>query len=54
VTQFITLPGGAVALPASFDSLALPGGHAIGFTSWEFSMGAKWLELLKQIAPGLN
>src|SRR5262249_23861534 len=36
------------------DSLARPGGNATGFTSWEFSMGAKWLELLKQIAPGLT
>jgi len=31
-----------------------PGGNATGFTSWEFSMGAKWLELLKQLAPGLT
>jgi putative ABC transport system substrate-binding protein len=30
------------------------GGNATGFTSWEFSMGAKWLELLKQLAPGLT
>jgi putative ABC transport system substrate-binding protein len=42
------------AVAAGFvDSLARPGGNATGFTSWEFSMGAKWLELLKQIAPGL-
>jgi putative ABC transport system substrate-binding protein len=32
-------------------SLARPGGNATGFTQFEFSMGAKWLELLKQIAP---
>ena len=39
------------AVAAGFvDSLARPGGNATGFTSWEFSMGAKWLELLKQIA----
>jgi putative ABC transport system substrate-binding protein len=43
------------AVAAGFvDSLARPGGNATGFTSWEFSMGAKWLELLKQIAPGLT
>jgi putative ABC transport system substrate-binding protein len=33
------------------DSLARPGGNATGFMAIEFSMGAKWLELLKQIAP---
>src|SRR5262249_56283477 len=43
------------AVAAGFvDSLARPGGNATGFTSWEFPMGAKWLELLKQIAPGLT
>jgi putative tryptophan/tyrosine transport system substrate-binding protein len=33
-------------------SLARPGGHTTGFTIFEFGMGGKWLELLKQIAPG--
>jgi putative ABC transport system substrate-binding protein len=33
------------------DSLARPGGNATGFTTTEFSMSAKWLELLKEIAP---
>jgi putative ABC transport system substrate-binding protein len=32
-------------------SLARPGGNATGFTPWEFGFGAKWLELLKEIAP---
>jgi putative ABC transport system substrate-binding protein len=32
-------------------SLARPGGNATGFTSYEFSIGGKWLELLKKIAP---
>ena len=35
-------------------SLARPGGNATGFTIFEFSMGGKWLELLKQIAPGIT
>jgi putative tryptophan/tyrosine transport system substrate-binding protein len=35
------------------DSLARPGGNATGFMSFEYSMGGKWLELLKQIAPGV-
>jgi putative ABC transport system substrate-binding protein len=33
------------------DSLARPGGNATGFMSFEYGMGAKWLELLSQIAP---
>jgi putative ABC transport system substrate-binding protein len=33
-------------------SLARPGGNATGFTQIEYSMSGKWLELLKQIAPG--
>jgi putative ABC transport system substrate-binding protein len=36
------------------DSLARPGGNATGFMTTEFSMGAKWLELLKQIAPSVT
>ena len=34
-------------------SLARPGGNATGFTLFEYSMSGKWLELLKQIAPGV-
>ena len=33
------------------DSLAHPGGNITGFISLDFGMGAKWLEILKQIAP---
>jgi putative tryptophan/tyrosine transport system substrate-binding protein len=36
------------------DSLARPGGNATGFMNFEYSMGGKWLELLKQIAPGVT
>src|SRR5262249_40467448 len=36
------------------DSLARPGGNATGFMSWEFGASAKWLELLKQIAPSVT
>ena len=32
-------------------SLARPGGNMTGFTSFEYNIGGKWLELLKQIAP---
>jgi putative ABC transport system substrate-binding protein len=33
------------------NSLARPGGNATGFTSFEYGLSGKWLELLKQIAP---
>ncbi len=36
------------------DSLARPGGNATGFLLFEYSLSGKWLELLKQIAPGLT
>ena len=36
------------------DSLARPGGNATGFMSYEYSLSGKWLELLKQIAPGVT
>jgi putative ABC transport system substrate-binding protein len=36
------------------DSLAHPGGNATGFTIFEFAIGAKWLELLKEIVLGLK
>ena len=40
---------------ASFvDSLARPGGNATGFLLYEYSISGKWLELLKQIAPGMT
>jgi ABC-type uncharacterized transport system substrate-binding protein len=35
-------------------SLAQPGGNATGFTIFEFSIAAKWVELLKEIAPGVT
>ena len=36
------------------DSLARPGGNATGFMLFEYSISGKWLELLKQIAPGVT
>jgi putative tryptophan/tyrosine transport system substrate-binding protein len=32
-------------------SLARPGGNITGFTSYEYGLSAKWVELLKEIAP---
>jgi len=36
------------------DSLARPGGNATGFMNMEYSLSGKWLELLKEIAPGVT
>jgi putative ABC transport system substrate-binding protein len=35
-------------------SLARPGGNATGFSLFEFGISGKWLELLKQISPGIT
>ena len=48
---FVQVPdpvrGGFVA------SLAHPGGNITGFTNFEYALGGKWLELLREIAPGV-
>ncbi len=36
------------------ESLARPGGNATGFALFEYNLSAKWLELLKQIAPSVT
>ena len=36
------------------ETMARPGGNATGFASAEFAFSAKWLELLKEIAPGVT
>jgi putative ABC transport system substrate-binding protein len=36
------------------DSLARPGGNATGFMSFEYTLSGKWLELLKEVAPGVT
>jgi putative ABC transport system substrate-binding protein len=36
------------------DSLSRPGGNATGFMQFEYSLSGKWLELLKQIVPGVT
>jgi putative ABC transport system substrate-binding protein len=51
----IVFPVVGASVGAGFvDSLARPGANATGFMTIEFSMGGKWLELLKQIAPGVT
>src|SRR5262249_30262313 len=36
------------------ETLAHPGGNTTGFMQYEYSMSGKWLELLKEIAPGVK
>jgi ABC-type uncharacterized transport system substrate-binding protein len=36
------------------ESLSRPGGNATGFIQFEYSLSGKWLELLKQVAPGVT
>jgi len=36
------------------ESLARPGGNVTGFMMFEYSMAAKWLELIKEMVPALN
>ena len=36
------------------DSLARPGRNVTGFTPFEYGISAKWLELLKEIAPSVT
>jgi putative tryptophan/tyrosine transport system substrate-binding protein len=36
------------------DSMARPGGNTTGFTQFEYSLGGKWLELLKEIVPSVR
>jgi putative tryptophan/tyrosine transport system substrate-binding protein len=51
----IVFAGVADPVGAGFvDSLAHPGGNATGFMLYEYSVGGKWLEFLKQIAPSVT
>jgi putative ABC transport system substrate-binding protein len=51
----IVFVGVADPVGAGFvDSLARPGGNATGFTTYDYSISAKWLELLKEIAPSVK
>src|SRR5215471_7419644 len=51
----IVFPVAADPVGAGFvNTLARPGGNATGFMNFEYGMGGKWLELLKEIAPGVT
>jgi putative ABC transport system substrate-binding protein len=49
---FATIPDPVAA--GYVESLSRPGGNATGFASFEYSIGGKWLELLKEIAPSVT
>jgi ABC-type uncharacterized transport system substrate-binding protein len=56
-TRTVPIVFTAVADPvgAGFvDSLSRPGGNATGFMQFEYSLSGKWVELLKEIAPGVT
>ncbi len=40
--------------PGYVESLARPGGNLTGFMQYEYGLSGKWLELLKEIAPGVT
>src|SRR5262249_37681696 len=46
----VTDPVGSGFVP----NLARPGGNLTGFTNFEFTIGSKWLEVLKEISPALT
>jgi putative ABC transport system substrate-binding protein len=50
VFTFVPDPVGA----GFVDSLSRPGGNATGFSQFEYGLTAKWLELLREIAPGVT
>ena len=54
VTRAIPIVFAIVADPVGagyVESLARPGGNVTGFTTFEYALAGKWLELLKEIAP---
>src|SRR3974390_2102025 len=57
ITRTVPIVFPTVADPVGagyIDSLARPGGNVTGFSVYEYSMSGKWLQLLKEIAPGVT
>jgi len=57
VTSTVPIVFALVADPVGagyVDSLARPGGNITGFASFDYSISGKWLQLLKEIAPGVT
>jgi putative ABC transport system substrate-binding protein len=56
-THTIPIVFAQVADPVGFglvESVSHPGGNVTGFVVWDLSIGGKWIQLLCQIAPGLE
>jgi putative ABC transport system substrate-binding protein len=56
VTRTIPIVFASVSDPVDggfVESMAHPGGNITGFTSFEYSLGGKWLQTLKEVSPGL-
>ena len=65
-TNLLALKNGTNTIPLVFlqvsdpvaqgfaDSVTKPGGNATGFSAYEFSIGSKWLDLLKQMSPAME
>jgi len=54
-TTAIVMAGVANAVGAGLvATLANPGGNVTGFSNYEFSMGAKWLDIIRQISPSVK
>src|SRR5262249_25550491 len=56
-TRSVPIIFGSVTDPVGsgfVESLARPGGNATGFSQFEYTLTAKWLELLREIAPGVT
>src|SRR5262245_41163204 len=49
---FVNLPDPVGA--GYVKSLGRPGGNVTGFTNFEYGLSAKWLQLLKEVAPGVT
>jgi len=49
-----TMPGHPTVSAGFVASLAKPGGNMTGFTNLDYDIGAKWLEVLKEIAPNVT
>jgi len=56
-TQTIPIVFNSVSDPVGagvIDDLARPGGNVTGFMNFEYSLSGKWLDLLKEIVPGVK
>jgi len=56
-TRSIPIVFAQVTDPVGFglvSSLARPGGNITGFTSFEYAIGGKWLQILKEIEPKVD